>query len=149
MSRMTAAMATLMMAMMVGSALAGPNNLGPGADQVVDIWESQALTTTPIESALSYPVGLDTGITVQFEVAGTAGADTVTVTPTWKIPGGSDALEDYVASQAVTWTHLDPATFVVEFSPPRGTSEMYLAGMTSSTDGATITASAIGSTGAR
>lgn len=149
MSRMTAAMATLMMAMMVGSALAGPNNMGPGADQVVDIWESQALTTTPIESALSYPVGLDNGITVDVALSGAEGVDTITLTPTWKIPGASAAQEDLQTSQAVTWTQGARSTFILTFSPPPGASQMYLSAVTSSTDGATITASAIGSTGAR
>lgn len=139
--RLTAILTLLMGTM----AAAGPHNPGPGPDQVVAIWTSQALTSTAVQSALSYPVGLDTGITVDVAVSGAESGDTITVTPTWKRPGGS-ALEDFEAPQAVTWTAGQPTGFLLTFSAPRGAAEMFLSGQTTSSNGATITASAIGST---
>lgn len=131
-----------------GAALAGPNNPGPGSDQVVTIWTSQTLTSTAIESSASWPVGLDRGILLDVLIEGAESGDTVTITPTFAIPGGT-AKEHYSVPQALTWTSGQRTDFALDVTPPPGVKTMHMAGVTTDTDGCTITVRAIGATGAR
>lgn len=136
----------LALLLLVVAAHAGDHNPGPGEDEVVTFWAAAALTTTPARAATSYAVGLDRGIIVEVEIEGAEEGDTVTLTPTFTLPGQSaaDAREHRRIPQATTWTQGQIPGFYFTVTPPPGAEKMYLEGVTSDTDGCTITASTVG-----
>ena len=130
-----------------GEAIAGPHSVGPGSDDVVAMWSSQALTTSPATTTAFYPVGLDTTIVLDVLLEGAAAGATVTVTPVFQIPGGNACgypTEHLSTPQATTWTQGSRADFLLTITPPPGCDRMYMTGITSDSDGCTVTARAIG-----
>lgn len=134
---------------LAGPALAGPRNMGPGTDQVKEIWASAAISTTQITSTAFYEVGLDGKILVDVDIRNIdpGGGATVNVTPIWLMPGGGSvgyATELITTPGVLNWTGIQAATFTWEITPPHGAQRMYLQAVTSESNGAQISAKVLG-----
>lgn len=125
-------------------ALAGGNN--PANASAVTIWSGQALTSTKITSTAFYPIGRDTAISAHITLTGLESTDSVTLSQVYALPGETSTYyQRYnAAADVVLVNGTDDKNQILNITFPAGAEKMFWTAQTSSSDGATITATVNG-----
>lgn len=136
--------------MLAASVFASPQNIEQGAAAPKTLWSGQGITTSGATTTDFYQIGTDDSILVDVSISEVdgGGATTVTLTPTYQMPGGNIVgypLELTGTTGALTWTNNASPHFLWVITPPKGAEYLYLQGLTNdATAGVTISAKAIG-----
>lgn len=137
----------IMLLLSTAAAVAGPYTLGPGSDQIADIFASQAVTSSGTTSTAFYAVGMDQETAIDLWIEGAGASSQVTITGLFQVPGGNAIgypVETTPTEQLVWDQATMPAGLVWPVTAPYGAERLYLHATTDDTDGVTVTASAIG-----